>query len=104
MVKTLTEADVLEAYRAAHGKNKSEFSAELGMSRQAYNNYLNGAKQDIQGLQESAIQYVGTWFGELCNDLLKARGAIVPCVCQTAIGDNGQCPKHGLVCDGGGKA
>ena len=92
-----TEADVLEEYRAKAGVNKLKFAAMLGMSRQAYSNYVNGEyRQNIQGLQESAIKYVNTWIGELCIDLLKVRGAIVPCVCKTEIGDNGDCPKHGV--------
>lgn len=95
MAKKLTEADVLECYRAAQGKNQTEFAHELGMSKQSYSAYMRGRLQDLAGLQESAMEYVGSWIGDLAVDLLKVRGAVVPCVCQTAMFDNGDCPKHG---------
>jgi hypothetical protein len=95
MAKKITEADVLEAYRAAQGMGKTEFAHAMGMSKQSYSSYVNnGAKQDLAGLQESAIKYVGTWIGDLAVDLLEVRGAVVPCVCQTEFFDNGTCPMH----------
>jgi len=96
MAKKLTEADVLEAYRAAQGMGKTEFAQALGMSKQSYSQYMGGAKQDLHGLQEAAVEYVGTWIGDLAVDLLTVRGAVVPCVCQTQVGDKGLCPKHPL--------
>ena len=96
MSKKLTEAKILEACRAAQGLGKTQFAHELGMSKQSYSAYVtHGAKQDLSGLQEAAIEYVGRWIGDLAVDLLKARDAVVPCVCQTALFDNGQCPNHG---------
>jgi len=95
MAKKLTEAEILEAYRAAQQMGKTEFAHELGMSKQSYSAYMHGAKQDLSGLQDAAIEYRGSWIGELAVDLLKARGAVVPCVCQTALFDNGVCPHHG---------
>jgi hypothetical protein len=95
MDKKLTEADVLEAYRAAQRIGRTEFAHELGMSKQSYSAYMRGRLQDLKGLQESAVEYVGSWIGDLAVDLLKVRGAVIPCVCQTALFDNGSCPKHG---------
>ena len=96
MAKKLTEADILEAYRAARGLSRGEFAHELGMSRQSYSTYLNkGVRQELEGLQESAVENVGGWIGDLAVDLLKARGAAIPCVCQTEMWDCGACPKHG---------
>jgi DNA-binding XRE family transcriptional regulator len=96
MAKKLTEADVLEAYRAAQGMGRTEFAHALGMSKQSYSTYINkGAKQELPGLQESAIEHVGSWIGDLAVDLLRVRGAVVPCVCQTEMFDNGMCPLHG---------
>ena len=95
MAKKITEADVLEAYRAAQQMNQSEFAAALGMSRQSYSAYVNeGRKQDLAGLRETALKEVGTWIGDLAVDLLKVRGSDIPCVCLEMIGDNGPCPKH----------
>ena len=95
MTKKITESDVLEAYRAAQGLGKTEFAHALGMSKQSYSSYVNnGARQDLAGLQESAIKYVGSWIGDLAVDLLLVRGAVVPCLCQTGMLDNGPCPLH----------
>lgn len=96
MAKKLTEADILEAYRAAQGMGRTEFAHALGMSKQSYSAYMRGAKQDLDGLQWSAVEYRGTWIGELAVDLLKVREAVVPCVCLEFIWDNGVCPKHPL--------
>lgn len=95
MTKKITEAEVLEYYRELRGLGRTEFAAELGMSRQSYSTYINnGVKPDLEGLQESARKYVGTWIGDLCVALLSVRGAEIPCICLEKIGDNGTCPKH----------
>lgn len=95
MKKKMTEAEVLEAYRAAQQMKPVEFARSLGMSKQSYSSYVNkGARQDLAGLQESAKKHVGTWIGDLAVDLLIVRGAVIPCVCQTELFDNGLCPKH----------
>ena len=98
MAKKLSEADILEAYRAAQGLGRTAFAHELGMSKQSYSTYiLKGVRQDLMGLQECAVEYVGGWIGNLAVDLLKARGAVIPCVCQTEMWDCGACPKHGAL-------
>jgi len=95
MAKKITQADVLEAYRAEQQLGKTQFAHELGMSKQSYSAYVNMKSQpELEGLQEAALENVGSWIGNLAVDLLVVRGAVVPCVCQTEIGDNGPCPKH----------
>jgi hypothetical protein len=90
-----TEAEVLEACREKKMMSKSEFAHALGIPRTQYFTYLNGVQQDLAGLQWSAVKHVGTWIGDLAVELLKARGAAVPCKCETELWDNGPCPKHG---------
>jgi transcriptional regulator with XRE-family HTH domain len=95
MAKKITQSQILEAYRAAQQLGKTEFAHELGMSKQSYSQYVHNKSQpDLEGLQEAALENVGSWIGNLAVDLLVVRGAVVPCVCQTEIGDNGPCPKH----------
>lgn len=96
MTKKITQADVFEAYRAAQGLGKTEFAHELGMSKQSYSTYVRNISQpDLEGLQEAAVENVGSWIGDLCVDLLKLRGVAIPCVCQAEMWDCGACPKHG---------
>jgi transcriptional regulator with XRE-family HTH domain len=102
MAKKITEAEILEYYRESRGMGRTEFAAELGMSKQSYSTYINnGVKPDLEGLQDSAVTYVGTWIGDLCVALLSVRDATIPCICLEHIGDNGPCPKHHLALAGG---
>ena len=97
MTRKTTQADVFEAYRAAQQLGKTEFAHQMGMSKQSYSSYVhNKAQPELSGLQESAKLYVGHWIGDLCVDLLKLRGAAIPCVCKTEMWDCGACPKHGV--------
>jgi len=93
--RKITQADVYEAYRASQQLSKCNFSHELGISKQSYSAYVhNLSAPSVDDLQWAAVEFRGGWVSELAIDLLVVRGAVVPCVCQTAIGDNGICPKH----------
>lgn len=100
MTKAATQQAILEDCRTAMGMTRVQFARELGMTKQTYNTYVrlqNPSAPEFGGLVNSAVIYRGTWVGELCVKLIRARGFEPPCVCKQAIGDSGVCPKHGEV-------
>jgi hypothetical protein len=96
MDKAKKVRQILEKHRVAQKLRKAHFAEELGVSRQLLHNWLVGADISIQWLSERAVDWVGEWRGRMMVELLMERGEyLVPCVCQTRIGDCGMCPKHG---------
>jgi hypothetical protein len=109
MTKTQKEKEledsalVLKSYRIAGETDElfsslTGFAEYMGVSKQTLNNWMQKkGKPAIEWLQQTAIDYVGEPQGEMAVDMLKRRFLVVPCVCQTEIGDHGPCPKHGIV-------
>lgn len=96
MGRAKTVREILERARVAQGLKKAHFAEDLGVSRQQLHNWLVGADISLQWLSERAVDWVGEWRGKLMVELLRSYGEhLVPCVCQTEIGDCGPCPKHG---------
>lgn len=100
MTKKTTQIHVLERVRGEQEMSVPVFCAAIGVSRQWYYGQLK-TRNDVfklQALSELAMAHVGEWVGALaveCIRLIDPR--FVPCPCQTAIGDNGDCPKHGVL-------
>lgn len=100
MTKKFMQGQRLEVIRGEMGLSQSDFCEQLGVSRQWYSGQLK-KKLDILGVQslsELALDQSGTWVGKLAVDLMIEQGnaRFIPCVCQTRIGDAGDCPKHGV--------
>lgn len=100
MPKKETQIQILEQARGERELSVIEFCAEIGISRQWY--YLQRENQrdvlDLKALSFLAVDRAGTWVGDLavrCIRLVDER--FIPCVCLTAVGDKGDCPKHGVV-------
>lgn len=98
--KKETQIDLLEQARGEWEIGIPSFCEEIGITRQWY--YVcRENKRDplsLQALSELAIDHMGDRVGYLaveCIRLIDAR--FIPCPCQTNIGDNGPCPKHGLL-------
>lgn len=99
MAKVKTAGDVFEKWRAVQGiETKAEFAEQFGMSRQQYNNILNGSYVSSKELANLAIDHRGTWLAECAAEVMRFQGdeELVPCVCLMYIGDNGPCPRHGV--------
>ena len=93
-----TQIQVLEEVRGEQGLTVAEFSTVLGISRQWYYTRLenSGDVLPLKELSQLAVDHVGAWVGDLavrCIKLIDPR--FVPCPCETEIGDNGPCPRHG---------
>jgi len=94
-VKKPTQIEILEKFRNAQGLNKSEFPHQLGVGRASYYMWLSGTEISLEILQVWALENIGGWVGAMANELITLRDQrLVPCVCQTAIGDAGNCPRH----------
>ena len=77
------------------GVSVSKFCAEMKITRQTYYNWSNGRTFEMLKFQECALAHVGDPYGKLAGEVISLYNPIlVPCVCQTAIGDSGKCPKH----------
>jgi hypothetical protein len=95
--KKPTQIDILEKFRNAQGLNKSEFPHQLGVGRASYYTWMDGAEISLEILITWALDYVGGWVGAMAVELITLRDPrLVPCVCQTAIGDAGPCPRHAV--------
>ena len=94
--KRETQAQVLERVRGELDLGISAFVDALGVfSRQWYYQVLDGKELDLKTLSQLAVDQVGNWRGVLAVELISlADPRFVPCVCETEIGDAGQCPKH----------
>lgn len=100
-----TQAQILERVRGERDLNKTEMCAALAISRPTYDAWLGGAEMTVKHLSILAVDHVGEWIGDLAVELITLIDPrLVPCTCQTAIGDAGPCPKpfhkvrvHGVV-------
>jgi hypothetical protein len=99
MPKKSTIPEILKAYKAAEQLETDEKLAEsLSVSKQVLSHWMNQRHAPTnEWLQAMAIVKRGKWQGDMAIDLLKLRGKDVPCICLEIIGDNGICPKHGVV-------
>ena len=98
-----TQTEILEATREEQEMTITAFAQELGTSRQSYHSWIAKTEIDIETLQVLAISHRGGWVGQMAVKLLNSRDKrLVPCVCQTRIGDKGYCPKHSQKNIGGG--
>lgn len=100
MAKKETTLQLLERVRGELELSKGDFAEALGVSRQWYDQILNDGKQvDLKTLSAVARDQAGSEIGGLAVELIvRWHGKEnVPCVCQTELGDNGPCPKHGDV-------
>lgn len=100
MAKAKTQLQMLEIVRGEREMGVPVFCETFGITRQWYYQCLK-TKRDplsLQTLSELAMDQVGTWVGNLAVECIKLiDGRFIPCPCQTSIGDNGPCPKHGVV-------
>lgn len=100
MAKVKSAGDIFERWRAVEGiETKAEFAALFGMSRQQYNNVLNGSYVSAKELSSVAIRHAGRWIAECAAEVMRVQGdgELIPCVCLEQVGDNGPCPRHGVV-------
>lgn len=90
-----SQMQVLERYRGE--KSKTEFCADLGISRPTLDAWLNGAEISLKLLSFLAVDHLGEWRSEMAVELIKrVSPSFVPCLCQTEPLDNGDCPRHGV--------
>lgn len=88
------QGEVLERHRG--DLSKIEFCAAVGISRPTYDAWLNGAEISLKFLSFLAVDHMDDWRGQLAVELIKLIDErMVPCVCETALWDNGSCPRHG---------
>lgn len=93
--KRETQAQILERVRGEQDMSTTDFSAAVGVSRQWYYKILEGSDLDLKTLCILAVDQAENWRGALAVELIRLTDPrFVPCVCQTAIGDCGPCPKH----------
>jgi len=74
--------------------NYNEFVFVLGTNRTSLYQWRRGTNISVETLQDWAVEARGGWVSEMAVRLLELRGLVIPCVCQTAIGDKGICPRH----------
>ena len=93
--KRTTHAQVLETVRGEQDMSIVDFAEALGISRGWYYKVLDGFQIDLKTLSILAVDQADNWRGSLAVELIRLIDRrFVPCVCQTAIGDCGPCPKH----------
>jgi len=96
--KKQTQIQFLEVARGERGLGVYKFCEHLGITGAWYYECLKNKRAPLspKTLSELAVDQIGTWVGDLAVDCIKLDDArFVPCVCQTALWDNGPCPKHG---------
>lgn len=97
MAKTKqTQIQILETWRGELEMSVPDFAPAIGVSRQWYYERLKSGFDvlNLKDLSQMAVDYAGDWQSQMavaCIKLIDPR--FVPCVCQTAIGDNGICPR-----------
>lgn len=96
--KRETQIQILEEIRNELDLTVTKFSQAIGVSRQWYYTQLESGR-DVLALKDLSLLAVDRdgWVKDLavrCICLIDPR--FVPCPCQTTIGDNGPCPKHGV--------
>lgn len=93
--KRTTHAQILETVRGEQDMSIVDFAEAVGISRGWYYKVLDGFEIDLKTLCFLAVDQAGNWRGALAVELIRLTDPrFVPCVCQTAIGDCGPCPKH----------
>ena len=92
----MSQKTILQKYKGVAGcSTDSAFAVALDVHRAKLSQWFQGTKPTTEYLQRLATQKVGEWEGDFAVELLVDRGLTVPCVCQTEVWDNGDCPKHG---------
>ena len=71
MAKNTSPAQILETKRGELEMTKGEFAEALGVSRQWYDQILNGRQFDLKTLCYLAIDYSGEWRGDLAVKLIR---------------------------------
>lgn len=72
MQKNQTPEQILESVRGEQEMTKGEFAEALGISRQWYDQILNGRTIDLKTLCYLSVDYSGEWRGDLANRLITA--------------------------------
>lgn len=71
MAKNTSFAQILETKRGELEMTKGEFAEALGVSRQWYDQILNGRQFDLKTLCYLSVDYSGEWQGKLANTLIE---------------------------------
>lgn len=91
-----SQMQVLERYRGE--KSKTEFCADLGISRPTLDAWMRNAEISLKFLSFLAVDYVEDWRGAMAVELIeRIDPRFVPCPCETEPNDHGTCPRrHGV--------